>query len=114
MITYTWQFPVLTAYPEVDGQANVVFIVHWRLRGSDETGHSAEAYGTTNCPLPLVHEPFTPFEELTSEQVQSWVESSMGSDQLSRFKASIESQIQEQIAPTQVNLTPPWGQVPLV
>lgn len=114
MITYTWQFPILTAYPESEGQPNVVFMVHWRLRGTNETGQSAEVYGATNCPLPLVHDPFTPFEELTADEVQSWVETSMEDEQLSKFKAAIESQIQEQVAPSQVNLTPPWGQVSLV
>jgi hypothetical protein len=114
MITYTWTFPSLTVYPELDGQPNVVFMVYWRLQGTDAAGLSAATAGVANCIPPLVHNPFTPFEGLTPTEVQSWVETSIGEEQLSKFKATIESQIQEQIAPAQVNLMPPWIEVPMV
>jgi hypothetical protein len=114
MITYTWTFPSLTVYPELDGQPNVVFMVYWRLQGTDEAGRSAATAGAANCTPPLVHDPFTPFEGLTPTEVQTWVEESIGEEQLAIFKRGIESQIQEQIAPTQVNLMPPWIEVPMV
>jgi hypothetical protein len=106
--TYTWSFPTLTAYPTYESQTDVVYIVHWVLNGTDGNGHNGSVYGAVG----LTYEagsPFTPFAQLTESQVQGWVTSALGATQVSALEANIDQQIQQQITPTSVNLTPPWS-----
>jgi hypothetical protein len=70
-ITYNWNFNPLECYPTEAGQTDVVFNVHWQL--SATTGsYQAGSIGTQPVG-PLGTGSFTPFEELTKEQVQGWV-----------------------------------------
>ena len=106
--TYTWNFPTLTAYPENSGQTDVVFIVHWVITGTDGNGHNGSVYGTVNLTY-VAGSAFTPFAQLTESQVQGWVTSALGATQVSALEANIDQQIQQQVTPTSVNLTPPWS-----
>jgi hypothetical protein len=106
-ITYNWVFPTLTAYPTHAGQTDVVFTVHWRLNGTDEENHIGEVYGSVGVTY-NEGDPFVPFNELTKEIVQGWVETAMGTETVDAYKQNITNQIQEQITPSQINLTPPW------
>jgi hypothetical protein len=106
--TYTWSFPTLTAYPTYESQTDVVFVVHWVLNGTDGNGHNGSVYGTVN----LTYEagtPFTPYAQLTEAQVQGWVTTALGPEQVAAMEANIDQQIQQQITPTSVNLPPPWS-----
>jgi hypothetical protein len=111
MISYTWNFPTLTCYPEKAGETDVVFTIHWRLMGTDENNNSAEVYGTVGSEWEEGTS-FTPFNELTKEQVQAWVEAGLGEDQVASLKETVARQIKEKITPSQVNLSPPWATPP--
>jgi len=106
--TYTWSFPTLTAYPTYESQTDVVYTVHWVLSGTDGNGHTGSVYGTVGVTY-TAGEPFTPYAQLTEAQVQGWVTSALGATQVSALEANIDQQIQQQVTPTSVNLTPPWG-----
>jgi hypothetical protein len=106
--TFTWSFPTLTAYPTYESQTDVVFVVHWVLTGTDGNGHNGSVYGTVG----LTYEagsPFTPYAQLTESQVQGWVTTALGAEQVAALEANIDQQIQQQITPTSVNLPPPWS-----
>ena len=106
--TYTWAFPVLTAYPEYASQTDVVYIVHWTLTGTDGDGHSGSLYGTQSLEY-VAGTPFTPYAQLTEAEVQGWVTDAMGAAGVAALEANIDAQIQQQIAPISVNLPPPWA-----
>jgi hypothetical protein len=106
--TYTWSFPTLTAYPTYESQTDVVYTVHWVLNGTDGNGHNGSVYGTVGLTY-TAGTPFTPFAQLTESQVQGWVTSALGATQVSALEANIDQQIQQQVTPTSVNLTPPWS-----
>ena len=53
--------------------------------------------------------PFTPYAQLTESQVQGWVTEAMGPTQIAALEANIDAQILQKIAPTSVNLPPPWA-----
>jgi len=109
MNTYTWEFPNLTTQTSFGGQNNVVQQVHWRLNATDGT-HFATVYGVQSFTY-TPGEAFTPFNELTFDTVLNWVTESIGDTAISEFKASLDSQIQDQITPKIVNQTPPWAPV---
>lgn len=108
MTTYTWQFAALDVYPTHQGLANVVYSVHWKLTGDDGSGHTATAYGSQTLG-PVDPQNFTPFANLTANQVQGWVEAQMGSTDVVQCKAWIDNRINNQIAPTITTVLPPWS-----
>lgn len=103
-ITNTWGVVQLDAYPEKDGLTDVVFTVHWNLTGDDNEGHTGYAYGSVGVTLDEGGS-YTPYNELTKEQVVGWVQESLGAEQVASLEASVASQIEQQINPTVV--TPP-------
>lgn len=103
-ITNTWGIVQLDAYPEKDGLTDVVFTVHWNLTGDDGEGHTGYAYGSVGVTLDEGGS-YTPYNELTKEQVVGWVQESLGAEQVASLEASVASQIEQQINPTVV--TPP-------
>ena len=109
-VSYFWTINPLEAYPTAEGETDVVFTAHWQLHATEEvdgTTHTAQSIGTQG----LTYEagtPFTPFEELTLEQVQGWVENAMGEEQVNNLKASLATNIANQINPPIVTLQSPW------
>ena len=105
-ITYNWNFNPLECYPTESGQTDVVFNVHWQLYAT--TG----SYGASSIGVqrvgPLGTGSFTPFEELTKEQVQGWVVDSMGTGSVDAMYASLATQIENQINPPTITLPAPW------
>jgi hypothetical protein len=108
--TYFWTINPLEAYPTASGESDVVFTAHWQLHATEEvdgTTYNAQSIGTQG----LTYEAgtsFTPFEELTLEQVQGWVENAMGEEQVNNMKAGLATNIANQINPPVVTLQSPW------
>jgi len=107
-ITYTWNVVQMDAYPEKDGLTDVVFTAHWTLNGDDGEGHSGSAYGSVGVTLDEGGA-YTPFAELTQEQVVGWVKDSLGAEQVSSLESGIANQIEQQINPTVVTPPLPWA-----
>lgn len=108
-ITYNWNFNPLECYPSQSGQTDVVFNVHYQLYASTGS-YSASSIGVQSIG-PVDSETFTPFEELTKEQVQTWVIDSMNAintGSVDALYASLGNQIQNQITPPTVIMTSPW------
>jgi hypothetical protein len=71
-IAYQWRIEQLDSAPSANNLSNVVRRVHWRLLGNDGE-NTAELYGELML-APPSPEAFTPYDELTQEQVGQWVE----------------------------------------
>lgn len=107
-ITYTWTIAQLDCKPVVDGLQNVVSTVHWRMIGT-EGAYSAEVYGAVALPGP--GHPFVAYDDLTQAQVEGWVESALGEDQVQEYRQGIASQIAALANPPIVRPALPWGAV---
>jgi hypothetical protein len=107
MITNTWAVTQMDAYPERDGKTDVVFTVHWTLTGS-EAGFVGTAYGTQGVTVDP-DAPFTPYADLTQEQVVGWVKAAMGAERVAELEAGVANQINEQIVPSAVTPPLPWS-----
>ena len=104
MITFNWTIPSVERKTSLDGLSDVIKTVHWRYRGTDKDGVTAETYGSLSLEDPNP-EDFTPWDEVTSTDVIGWLESIMskklpveeGEDpkptQLEQIQANIISQI---------------------
>lgn len=105
-INYNWAINPLEAYPTQAGETDVVFVAHWQLHATTGS-YSAISIGTQA----LTYEAgtsFTPFNELTLEQVSGWVETAMGEERVTELKAGLATQIEDQINPPTVTLQSPW------
>ena len=102
-IEITWTVTAMDCYPHADGQADVVFTVHWTCAGTDGT-YNASVYSTTSVPAPGTS--FTPYEDLTQDEVISWVWAN-GVDKFST-EAAVVQQIDNQRNPPVITPPLPW------
>jgi hypothetical protein len=107
MITYTWEFPRFAAHPTLNGLTNVVYNVEFILSASDGEGHGAQVFGSVGISDPDP-EIYRPFNLLTQDTVQAWVESAMGEEILADYYSNLENQIEQQRSPSVVTLNKPW------
>ena len=106
-ITNTWAVVQMDAYPEADGETDVVFNVHWTITGTDGE-YTGYVYGSQGVPLDP-DAPFTPYADLTQEQVIGWVQDAMGAEQVAAYEANVAQQIENQINPPVVTPPLPWA-----
>ncbi len=106
MNTYTWDCNTVDVYPTYDDLTDVVYNVHWRLTGTDATDtYNATVIGTEMLSVETIQpEGFIPVANLTNAQVTAWVEEQMGADRVAGLKASVDSQITEDITPTTITM----------
>jgi len=110
-IGYTWNVSTVDTYPTLDGNADVVYTVHWRLTAEDDANQDADgnnwtatSYGTQSVDTSDLSS-FTAFADLTSSDVQGWVEAAMGADKVQSLKDGLDAQIEAKINPTSVTKT---------
>ena len=106
-VTNTWTVVQMNAYPELDGETDVVFTVHWTLIGTDGT-YTGSVYGSVGVTVDP-DAPFTPYADLTQEQVIGWVQSALGAEQVAAYEANVATQIADQIDPPVVTPPLPWS-----
>lgn len=105
-----WDVLTLTCYPEFQGEADVVFNVGWSVSATETVGEQTyTGYVSNNIDLELDPEtPFTPYNELTKEQVIGWVKNALGQESVSLYEANVMQQIEKQKTPQSVNPSLPW------
>jgi len=110
-IGYTWDVSTVDTYPTLESNADVVYNVHWRLTAEDDANQDADgnnwtasSYGTQSVDTSDLSS-FTAFADLTSSDVQGWVETAMGSDAVTALKSGLDAQIALKITPTSVTKT---------
>jgi hypothetical protein len=101
---FTWNVSAIDCYPQADGETNVVFNVHWTLVGTQDA-YNGSVYSTCGVPAPTGT--FTPFADLTQDQVLGWIWAN-GVDKDSA-EAAVQAQIDAQITPTVVQPALPWA-----
>ena len=110
-ISYAWDVSTVDTYPTKDSNSDVVYNVHWRLTATDDANTdsdgnnwTAEVYGSQGLNTDSISS-FTAFADLTSSDVQGWVEAALGADEVTALKAGLDAQIAEKITPTSVTKT---------
>ena len=106
-ITNTWSVVAMDCYPELDGDTDVVFTVHWTLNGTDGT-YNGSVYGSVGVTLDE-GATFTPYEDLTETQVIGWVQDALGEEQVAAYEANVAQQISDQVDPPVVTPPLPWS-----
>ena len=113
MITFNWTIAAAERAVSLNGLQDVIKTIHWRYRGTDENGITAETYGATSVGDPNP-EDFTPYDGITEADVIGWLESILGivpetlpeeevkASELDNMKSNIENQIALLINPVMI------------
>jgi len=108
--TYSWDCRTVDAYPTHTDEAGntesqVVYNVHWRVTGLDETEtHSATSIGTQTLETADLSG-FTAFDSVTHENMVTWTKAALSAERVTELEASLDSQLAELAAPSSVTLT---------
>lgn len=101
---FYWAIANMDAYPQAEGQVDVVFQVNWKCQAQDEQ-YSAISVGTV--PLTYVAgTPYTPYSQLTQEQVWGWINPSIDRPEI---EANLQAMIDAQKNPPVVTQPLPWS-----
>ena len=119
-INYTWNVATVDTKPSVTDdnaitETDVIYNVHWRLTGTDDTNtyedgegndvnYTADVYGTQSLDISDLGS-FTAFDSVTASDVEGWVTTAMGDDEVQSLKDAIAAKITEAITPTSVTKT---------
>ncbi len=103
-INYTWNCKTVDVRT-INGNEDAVFNVHWTLIATDDVNNkSASVYGTQILDTTDLSN-FIPFADLTSSNVQGWVETAIGADKITELKASLDGNLAELNEPKQQTKT---------
>ena len=108
-ITYKWDIPQMNAHIQAEGEDNVIYTVHWRYTGSEESG--GKTYSSTNIGTQsytyVAGDPFVPYADTEAFEavVIGWLE---GSIDVAAMQASIAATIALEITPVNEDLYFTW------
>ena len=106
-VTYSWIVEQMQAYPEKDNYQDVVFSVNWRCNANDGN-YNSTSYGSVGVQL-NPDEPFTPYADLTQDEVVGWVKGALGPEQVAEIEAGLAGHIANLINPPVVTPPLPWA-----
>ena len=102
---YTWSITSMDAYPQADGEQDVVFNVNWSCFAIEDENYQATSFGS----VPVTYaagSPYTPYNQLTQEQVWGWINPSIDRPAV---EANLQSSIDAQKTPEVVTPPIPWS-----
>jgi len=108
MTNFTWTISCMNCYPQAEGHVNVVCAVHWSCEGIqtvDNENYTANA-GNTCAVKYISGNPYTPYSELTQDQVLGWIWAN-GVDK-SAVEANVQTILNNNINPPLVSPALPW------
>lgn len=113
--TITWVIEWMQCVPQEGQLTDVVITAGWRCNGAQTAGtppvdYNGTVYGTASFPQPTEGGSFTPYADLTQDQVLGWVWAN-GVDKTAT-EAAVQQQIDNQINPPVVTPPLPWAPAP--
>jgi hypothetical protein len=96
-LTYTWKIRSLKKQDDPSVELNDIIVqTYWECTGTDASGNSGTFSGATPFePDQVDPDNFTSYEDLTEDQVLSWIKAVVNGN--AGYKAHIDEQIQKQI-----------------
>jgi hypothetical protein len=104
----TWQVQQMSCYPESGGETDVVFQVNWvciAAVSAEPNATSVVNPGLTFVPMPSGT--FTPYDQLTQDQVLDWVWGTEYFDKAG-VEAATAAQLEQIVNPPVVTPPLPW------
>lgn len=114
-IEYKWSITSMSCYPQYEGETDVVVSATWNCIGKqmiDGKAFTSSQIGGTNFKLGELSN-FTPYQDLTEEQVLGWCFESNPTLKDNTEKAVLDN-IETQVNPPIVYPPLPWAPIPLL
>jgi hypothetical protein len=105
-ISITWSIEKMECYQEVDGLSDVVFNVYWRADAT--SGIFTASFDGSVTITPSGDSGFTPYNQLSQDQVIDWVKSALGDCEITSLEKMLEINIAGQPLPTTLSYALPW------
>lgn len=108
--TFQWSVTQMQCYPQAEGETDVVFNVAFSCSATQTNG-GVEYVARYPGYAPVTYvagSPYTPYDQLTQEQVLGWVWGTPEGNQ-AEIEAKLQAQIDAQIAPPVVTPPLPWA-----
>jgi hypothetical protein len=105
-----WNILNLECKTSENGLSKVVSRIQWSCIATtthEEKEYTTEIHGPVELSSPDPNN-FVAYESLTKEQVVEWLLEALGEKPLQEITAQLQSNLDEQINPTTVNLKPPF------
>jgi len=103
MTKFNWVINAMDCIKNEGDLSDVVVVIHWTYVAEKE-GFTSSVYGTCSMPLPS-GENFTPYEDLTKDQVVGWLVSALDVEEM---EENLDKQIDLLINPIIVSLPLPF------
>lgn len=95
-ITYKWIINNTASILEADQfHSYVIYSVNWTLTASSGAAVASTSGKTRIGDADVID--FTPYNEVTTEQLISWVESALGESTVNTMKAALAAQVEKQL-----------------
>ena len=108
--TITWIIEWMECKPTEGQYTDVVISAGWRCNGTQADGsnqYNGSAYGSCAFSQPAEGGQFTPYDQLTQQQVLGWCWN--GNIDKDQIEAAVQAQIDAQINPPVVQPPLPWS-----
>lgn len=102
-VTYTWEFSTFEKAPSLDGLADVVKVIHWRMYAEDAP-YKTSIYGTAPLGAPNPDN-FLAYEDITKQWAIDAVSSVID---VPATEAALAAEIERQKNPPVVSSAPPF------
>jgi len=106
-VTYNWVVERMDCFPQIEGEANVVFTVFWRLDATDGV-YTSSAFGSQAIPYTDLTS-FTPYADLSQSQVIGWVQAAMYPGRVGELETNLAVALQNLANPPIVTPGLPWA-----
>ena len=110
-MSYNWVINGMSCYPQADGQTDVVFVVYFGVNKT-ATVNNEPYLSVANGSISVTYvagSPYTPYDQLTQEQVIGWVQSALSEAGVADYEARVDAQIAAAQNPPVVQLPLPWA-----
>jgi hypothetical protein len=103
-MAFNWVISQMESIPSIDGMEKVISKIHYRAQKQHEN-FTADYYSELRVDAP--HEAsFTPYDEVTQEMVESWLEAGLDTKLI---EANLDAQIDNFLNPPVVAYPLPWN-----
>ena len=114
-IQITWKVNKMECYPEYNGSSLYVFNVSWKClsyyNGAEGGPFYGEVDSSTSIPTPDGSSSFTPYDQLSENQVLDWVFANMPNGEKESFETLAKEKVLNQIKPPIVIPPNPWQEI---
>ena len=110
-IIYTWDVSQVDTYPTVGSNTDVIHSVNWSLDAKDDVNSDSigMSVASTTGGQTIIGTSdltdFVAFADVTTADVQGWVDADLGVDRIAALKSGLAADIAEIVTPSSVTKT---------